>query len=122
MRLLSYGIRLTVQQILAYGIDHGLSHTRKAVEEAELAIKIHEDDHDQVTKLFGLAQRTLALIGSQEPAMEKLRQAEESSDGVERVKKLVEEHKQKVEAGQEQEDSQEPVKTGFSAWNFRLQK
>jgi hypothetical protein len=120
---MGFGRLLTVQrQILAYGIDHGLSYACKAVEEAELAIKTHEDDHDQVTKLFGLAQRTLALIKSQEPAMEKLRQTEESSDGVERVKKLVEEHKQEVEAGREQGSSQEPAKAGLGAWNFKLQK
>jgi hypothetical protein len=114
---------LTVQQqILAYGIDHGLSHARKAVEEAELAIKTHKDDHDQVAKLFGLAQRTLALIEIQEPAMERLRQAEESSEGVGRVKKLFEEHTRKVEAGQEQNSSQEPVKVNLLAWSFKLHK
>jgi hypothetical protein len=121
-RTLDYGKKLTVQQILAYGIDHGLSHARKAVEEAELAIKTHKNDHDQVAKLFGLAQRTLALIESQEPAMEKLRQAEESSDGVERVKKLVTEHAQKVEVGQAQDSSQEPVKANLTPWSFKLHK
>jgi ABC-type transport system involved in cytochrome bd biosynthesis fused ATPase/permease subunit len=120
---LSFGTLLTVQQqILAYGIDHGLSHARQAVEEAELAIKTHGNDHDQVAKLFGLAQRTLASIESQEPAMEKLRQAEESSDGVERVKKLIKEHTQKVEQGQEQHSSQESVKPNHAAWNFKQQK
>lgn len=117
---MSHGRKLTIQQILAYGIDHGLGRARKAVDEAELAINTHEDDHDQVAKLFGLAQRTLALIESQEPAMEKLRQAKESPEGVERVKQLVEEHKQKVEEGQVQNSSQEPVKVGPATWNFRL--
>jgi uncharacterized protein with von Willebrand factor type A (vWA) domain len=98
-----------------------LNHARKAVKEAELAIKTHEDNYDQVAKLFGLAQRTLTLIESQEPAMEQIREAEES-DGVEKMKQLITEQKEKAERGQEQTRSQESVQAACAAWNFKSHK
>jgi hypothetical protein len=61
--------RANSTQILSYGIDHGATHARKAVEEAELAIETLEDKDGQVAKLLALAKRTLVLIESQDAIM-----------------------------------------------------
>lgn len=66
---LSHRRKLTAQQILAYGIDHGLTHARIAVQEAEQAVNTLKDDDGQVAKLLALTKRTLAIIEEQDATM-----------------------------------------------------
>jgi len=89
--------KLTARQILAYGIDHGLTHARIAIQEAEQAVNTLEDDDGQVAKLMALAKRTLTIIEEQDATMEQDHQlsdieeeAEEEEEGekVEEVKEV----------------------------------
>lgn len=66
---LSCSSKLITCQVLAYGIDYGLIHAHKAVEEAELAISTLEDKDGQVAKLLALAKRTLVIIQEQDATM-----------------------------------------------------
>lgn len=61
--------KLTARQILAYGIDHGLTHARTAVQEAEQAVNTLKDNDGQVAKLLALAKRTLTIIEEQDATM-----------------------------------------------------
>jgi len=93
---LSHSKKLTARQILAYGIDHGLTHARIAVQEAEQAVNTLKDDDDgQVAKLLALAKRTLVIIEEQDATMEddnRLSDIEEEDEEEEEVEEAGDPH------------------------------